>query len=105
MGRARRRSQSRGEIAGEGVARSHCSCDEGEQASHNGELAHGVEAGVLAREQVTELGEVLTGEAEGRRAKDEITTFDSTGLAIQDLAIALAALERRDELELPSLEL
>ena len=29
----------------------------------------------------------------GSRSADEITTFDSTGLAIQDLAIALAALE------------
>jgi ornithine cyclodeaminase/alanine dehydrogenase-like protein (mu-crystallin family) len=64
-----------------------------------------VEAGALRREQVTELGSVLVGEAEGRVSDDEITTFDSTGLAIQDLAIALAALERRHELELPQLEL
>jgi ornithine cyclodeaminase/alanine dehydrogenase-like protein (mu-crystallin family) len=80
-------------------------CDDWEQASHNGELAHAVEAGSLARAQVTELGTVLAGDAEGRHTEDEITTFDSTGLAIQDLAIALAALERRDELDLPVLEL
>ena len=54
---------------------------------------------------MTELGAVLTGEAQARLAGDEITTFDSTGLAIQDLAIALAALGRADELDLPSLEL
>ena len=48
---------------------------------------------------------MLAGDAEGRRSEDEITTFDSTGLAIQDLAIALAALERRDELDLPTIEL
>ena len=36
---------------------------------------------------------------------DEITTFDSTGLAIQDLAIAIAALERADDLDLPTLDL
>jgi len=54
---------------------------------------------------VTELGAVLAGDAEGRRTGDEITTFDSTGLAIQDLAIALAALERADELDLPTLDL
>jgi ornithine cyclodeaminase/alanine dehydrogenase-like protein (mu-crystallin family) len=53
---------------------------------------------------VTELGNVLTGEAEGRRSPDEITIFDSTGLAIQDLAIAIAALERADELELPTMD-
>jgi alanine dehydrogenase len=66
---------------------------------------HAVEAGALRREQVTELGAVLAGETEGRRSDDEITTFDSTGLAIQDLAIALAALERVDELDLPMIEL
>ena len=93
------------EIAVEELVRAHVFCDDWEQASHNGELAHAVEAGALRREQVTELGPVLTGEAQGRASADEITTFDSTGLAIQDLAIALAALGRRDELDLPQLEL
>jgi ornithine cyclodeaminase/alanine dehydrogenase-like protein (mu-crystallin family) len=36
---------------------------------------------------------VLTGTAEGRTAPDEITLFDSTGLAIQDLALCHAILE------------
>jgi len=35
----------------------------------------------------------------------DFTIFDSTGLAIQDLAIALAAMERADELGLPMLDL
>ena len=48
----------------------------------------------MTRDDVAELGAVLTGAAEGRRSDDEITVFDSTGLAIQDLAIAIAALER-----------
>jgi ornithine cyclodeaminase/alanine dehydrogenase-like protein (mu-crystallin family) len=93
------------EIAVEELLRTRVFCDDWEQASHNGELAHAVEAGALQRDQVTELGRVLAGEAEGRASDEEITTFDSTGLAIQDLAIALAALERRDELDLPLLEL
>ena len=59
---------------------------------------------MLTRGDVTDLGAVLAGDAEGRRSNDEITVFDSTGLAIQDLAIALAALERADELALPMLE-
>jgi alanine dehydrogenase len=66
-------------------------CDEWEQASGGGELAGPAEAGEVTREQVTQLGDVLIGRAEGRRAADEITLFDSTGLAIQDLAIAHAA--------------
>ncbi len=93
------------EIAVEELVRTHVFCDDWEQASHNGELVHAVEAGALQREQVTELGAVLAQEADGRRSDDEITTFDSTGLAIQDLAIALAAMERAGELDLPTLDL
>jgi ornithine cyclodeaminase/alanine dehydrogenase-like protein (mu-crystallin family) len=93
------------EIAVEELARVRVFCDDWEQASHNGELVHAVEAERLERKDVTELGAVLAGEAEGRRSADEATVFDSTGLAIQDLAIALAAMERADELDLPTLEL
>jgi ornithine cyclodeaminase/alanine dehydrogenase-like protein (mu-crystallin family) len=93
------------EIAVRELARARVFCDDWEQASHNGELAHAVEAGVLGRGAVTELGAVLAGEAEGRRSPDEITAFDSTGLAIQDLAVALAALERAEELDLPTVDL
>jgi ornithine cyclodeaminase/alanine dehydrogenase-like protein (mu-crystallin family) len=66
-------------------------CDEWEQASHGGELTPGVEAGAVSREDVTDLGAVLTGKAPGRAGPDAVTLFDSTGLAIQDLAIAVAA--------------
>ena len=54
---------------------------------------------------MTEIGAVLTGAAEGRRSPADITLFDSTGLAIQDLAIAIAALEQVDGLDLPALML
>ncbi len=93
------------EIAVTELARTRVFCDDWEQASHNGELAHVVAAGLVDREDVTDLGAVLAGTAEGRGSAEEITAFDSTGLAIQDLAIALAALERADELELPSIDL
>jgi alanine dehydrogenase len=75
------------------------------QASHGGELTAGVEAGVVARERVSEIGRVLTGEAEGRRSAEDITLFDSTGLAIQDLAIAIAAYAKADELDLQHIAL
>jgi alanine dehydrogenase len=88
------------EIAAGELARVRVFCDDWEQASHNGDLVHAVEAGVLARDAVTELGAVLSGTAKGRSSAKEATVFDSTGLAIQDLAIALAALARVDELEL-----
>jgi ornithine cyclodeaminase/alanine dehydrogenase-like protein (mu-crystallin family) len=93
------------EIAIEELLRTHVFCDDWEQASHNGELAHAVEAGKVTREDVTELGDVLLRKAPGRRSNDDITTFDSTGLAIQDLAIALAAIEHAEKLDLPTIDL
>jgi ornithine cyclodeaminase/alanine dehydrogenase-like protein (mu-crystallin family) len=92
------------EIAVEELARVQVFCDDWEQASHNGDIVHAVEAGVLRREDVTQLGDVLAGKADARRSELDVTVFDSTGLAIQDLAIALAAMERADELELPKIE-
>ena len=68
-------------------------CDEWDQASHGGELTGAVQAGLVTRERVTELGAVLAGSAAGRPGPESVTLFDSTGLAIQDLAIARAALQ------------
>jgi alanine dehydrogenase len=63
---------------------------------HGGELTGAVSAGLVDREAVRDLGSVLagaggSGSARGRSSDEEITLFDSTGLAIQDLAIAAAA--------------
>jgi alanine dehydrogenase len=93
------------EIAVAELVRARVFADDWEQASHNGELAHAIEAGVITREQVTELGKVLSRDAPGRTSDYEVTAFDSTGLAIQDLAIALAAIELADELDAPALDL
>jgi ornithine cyclodeaminase/alanine dehydrogenase-like protein (mu-crystallin family) len=93
------------EIAVEELTRVRVFCDDWEQASHNGDLVHAVDAGLLDRGGVTQLGDVLAGTAEGRGSDDEITVFDSTGLAIQDLAIALAAMDRAAELDLARIEL
>jgi ornithine cyclodeaminase/alanine dehydrogenase-like protein (mu-crystallin family) len=82
------------EIAVEELLRVRVVCDEWEQASHNGEIGRAVDAGRLRREDVAELGRVLTGEEEGRREDSDITVFDSTGLAVQDLAVALAVYAR-----------
>src|SRR5215207_9970092 len=77
----------------EAVAGAELFCDEWEQASHGGELTGAVEAGRVTRDDVIELGDVLTGSHRGRSGPDGVTLFDSTGLAIQDLALCLALLE------------
>ena len=81
-------------------------CDEWRQASKGGELAGPYARNEVARDAVTELGAVLVGESDGRRSADEITLFDSTGLAIQDLGVAIAAYERAgDSPAVPELDL
>lgn len=91
------------EIAVEEFSRARVVVDQWEQASHNGDISRAVETGALARDGVTELGGVLLGEEPGRGDEHEITLFDSTGLAVQDLAIAAAVYERfrADERAIP----
>ncbi len=95
------------EVDLQAIERCRLFCDEWEQASAGGELANGVDAGLVERDRVTQLGDVLVGNASGRRTPDEITLFDSTGLAIQDLAICRALYERwrEGEIEAPLVSL
>jgi len=79
------------------VVRCSLFCDEWAQASHGGELTGAFAQGLIDSTRVTELGHVLTGAASGRPDDDAITLFDSTGLAIQDLAIVHAVLEAHRE--------
>ena len=81
------------EMTSAAVDRCRLFCDEWRQASTGGELAGPVSRGQVGREDVTDLGAVLAGSVPGRTAADETTLFDSTGLAIQDLGIAIAVVE------------
>jgi alanine dehydrogenase len=81
------------EVEPPALARCRLFCDEWEQAAGGGELSAPVAAGAVTRDRVTEIGAVIVGTAEGRRDGDEITLFDSTGLAIQDLGVAAAVHE------------
>jgi alanine dehydrogenase len=82
------------EVELKAVGRCRLFCDEWEQASTGGELANGVDAGLVERDEVIQLGDVVNDLAEGRHDDGETTLFDSTGLAIQDLAICRAIYER-----------
>jgi ornithine cyclodeaminase/alanine dehydrogenase-like protein (mu-crystallin family) len=65
-----------------------------------GDLHHALEAGVMKREDVhAELGDIVAGRAPGRRHDDEIIVFDSTGIALQDVAAAVVVLERAHRLK------
>ena len=63
--------------------------DDFEQACHSGEVNVPLTKGIISKEDIyAELGEIIVGKKPGRLSDDEITIFDSTGLAIQDLATA-----------------
>jgi ornithine cyclodeaminase/alanine dehydrogenase len=69
--------------------------DEPEQSLHGGELNVPVAQGLLSeRDIAATLGEVICGTKPGRTSVADITVFDSTGLAIQDVALASALYER-----------
>ena len=75
--------------------------DDPAQAIHSGEINVPISRGLYHETDLAgTLGEVVIGKKK-RRDKDAITVFDSTGLAIQDLAIAKIAMEHGTRINLP----
>jgi ornithine cyclodeaminase/alanine dehydrogenase len=69
--------------------------DELEQSTHGGELNVPIASGLYTADRIAAtLGEVILGTKQGRIHASDITVFDSTGLAIQDVALAAALYER-----------
>lgn len=69
--------------------------DDFKQASHSGEINVPLSRGIVDKTKIfAELGEIITGEKPGRKREQEITLFDSTGLAFQDLYTAHLVLSR-----------
>jgi len=63
--------------------------DDWTQASHAGEINNAVEAGEFKQNDLAgQLGEIVIGKKKARTSNDDITIFDSTGLALQDIATA-----------------
>ena len=72
--------------------------DDYDQCTHSGEINVPWGEGMLGDTDIyAELGEIVTGEKPGREPGDGITLFDSTGLAIQDVATAHVVYEHADE--------
>ena len=77
------------------MARSKIVCDVIEQCANMGDLHHALGAGVMKREGVhAELGEVVAGRKPGRESAEEVIVFDSTGMALQDVAAAALVYEK-----------
>lgn len=68
-----------------------------EQCAAIGDLHHAIAAGLMTKGDVhADLGEVVAGRRPGRRSDEEVIVFDSTGMALQDVAAAAAAYERAE---------
>ena len=67
--------------------------DEVAQAVSIGECQHAVAEGLVAPEAIAEIGAVINGTHPGRISDNEITLFDGTGVGLQDLAVAAAAVD------------
>ena len=67
--------------------------DEIAQSITIGECQHAIADGTLTQDQINELGAVINGTHAGRTSAGEITLFDGTGVGLQDLAVATAAVE------------
>lgn len=63
--------------------------DDWAQAAHSGEINIPLKKRQISKKHIYgTLGEIAAGKKEGRRSAEEITIFDSTGLAIQDVSCA-----------------
>lgn len=80
----------RREIDEKTVQRAACVCVDSRATAlrEAGDLLPALEKGRLAEGQMVELGEVIAGTRSGRRTAEDITLFESQGMAIQDLAVA-----------------
>ena len=77
------------------MARSKIVCDILEQCAVMGDLHHALDAGFVTRANVhAELGEIVAGKKPGRESREEVTIFDSTGMALQDVAAAAFLYEK-----------
>jgi alanine dehydrogenase len=72
--------------------------DDHEQCTHSGEVNVPYSRGVLTDDDIYgEIGQIVVGEKAGRTDADGVTVFDSTGLAIQDVAAAHVVYEHATE--------
>jgi ornithine cyclodeaminase/alanine dehydrogenase-like protein (mu-crystallin family) len=88
-------SDNKQELPPQLLARSTLVVDVLEQCARIGDLHHAIDAGAMSRDDVhAELADVVSGRRPGRRWAEEVTVFDSTGTALEDVAAAAMLYER-----------
>ncbi|MHB2268218.1 iminosuccinate reductase BhcD [Aliihoeflea sp. PC F10.4] len=81
------------EVAPEIVAASTLFTDEVAQSTSIGETQHAFRLGMVDAAAIVPIGDVVNGDHPGRQSAEEITLFDGTGVGLQDLAVASAAVD------------
>lgn len=81
------------EVAVDLVSKAALFTDEVAQSVSIGECQHAITDGLVSKNDITPIGAVINGDHAGRVSDDEITLFDGTGVGLQDLAVAAAAVE------------
>lgn len=80
-------AEGKQELAPEILREAKLVIDDYDQCTHSGEINVAYHAGDLSDDDIdAELGDIVAGYTSGRESGDGVTVFDSTGLAIQDLA-------------------
>ncbi|WP_430504324.1 ornithine cyclodeaminase family protein [Haloparvum sp. PAK95] len=91
-------AEGKHEIADEVLLDATLVIDDHEQCTHSGEINVPYHAGTLTDEDIYgEIGQIVTGKKAGRTEETGFSVFDSTGLAIQDVAAARVVYEHADE--------
>lgn len=75
------------------LARASVFTDEVAQSVSIGEAQHAVAEGLISEADIAQIGAVINGTHPGRRAPEDITLFDGTGVGLQDLAVAAAVVD------------
>ncbi|WP_449409406.1 iminosuccinate reductase BhcD [Methylobacterium komagatae] len=81
------------EVEAELLAAATVFTDEVAQSVSIGEAQHAIGRGLLTEGAIVEIGAVINGDHPGRTSDEEITLFDGTGVGLQDLAVASAAVD------------
>ena len=70
------------------------------QATTVGETQHPIKNGIININNLNEIGHLIQGKSKGRVTDKDITIFDSTGIALQDLVVSKYLVSKADEMNL-----
>lgn len=77
--------------------------DDVAQATTCGETQHAFKEGLVTQDQLIEMGDLILNGAAGRRSAEDITIFDTTGIALQDLMVASHAVNKAETVHIGTL--